>query len=235
MLRYKPYRNTVWRMIEAQFRPATLKLVDTQTEQNELEKIIETSKPNVPEACKDLDYQFWSPFRYGCYPSHSRFRRRGRTPGVYYASENPLTAALETSWNRVKFYRASPDTKLPNNAVAHTAVQADIKAQKMIDLTWPDIAGLGPWMDRDNYEPCCTLADNIRKDDGQIIIYASVRDPDVGRNVAILSCEAFAQKAPIGTQTWHLNLKPDRIFWHNETLNQSFEYAIDEHGFYPPS
>ena len=60
-----PWRGSFWRVIEGQFRAATMRIVDTNDEQAVLEEILEASKPPVPEPCRHLDYQFWSPFRYG--------------------------------------------------------------------------------------------------------------------------------------------------------------------------
>ena len=70
----------VWRLVEAQHRVSTLKLVDTLDEQALLEDLIEETKPAIPVECRRLDYLLATPFRYGSvYPQGSRFRRAGRT------------------------------------------------------------------------------------------------------------------------------------------------------------
>ena len=94
-----------------------------------------------------------------------------------------------------------------------------------------DIAALGPWTDPDNYEPTCALADQIRDDGGQVIIYASVRDPNAGRNVAVLTCAAFRQDTPIGVQTWQVILRQDRVILNNESLRQTYEYLMGDTAF----
>lgn len=223
---FEPYRGHAWRMIEGQYRPATLKLVDTQAEQERLEALVEDSKPPVPEPCRHLDYQFWSPFRYGCYPRDSRFRRRGRTPGVWYGSETPITAALEASWITLRFFAASPDTPLPETHSSHTLICADIAAPVAIDLTGPDMADKGNWTDPDDYTDCLTLADDLRTQYCEVIRYASVRDPDTRPNLAILSCAAFHTPRPVDMQTWHLLLSPTRIHLTNETRNRRHDFLI---------
>ena len=65
----KPYRKTLWRIIEGQARSSTLRLVDTFDEHDTLEALLEAAKPPVPAECAHLDYQVWSPFRYGRYPT----------------------------------------------------------------------------------------------------------------------------------------------------------------------
>ncbi|NNE79135.1 MAG: RES family NAD+ phosphorylase [Silicimonas sp.] len=221
-------------MIEGQYRPSTQKIVDTRAEQNRLEELLEASKPPVPEDCVHLDYQFRTPFRYGRYPGSSRFRREGHTPGVFYAAEAPLTAAIESAWGLVKFYRASPDTPLPNTTTAHTAIQADIRVPISIDLTHPDVADTGDWTHPTDYTATTNFADQVRAEGCEAIRYQSVRDPDRGMNVAVLTCRAFARPIPIALQTWHVFLARSRVVLTNETLHQDHEYQIAGQRFERP-
>lgn len=223
---YAPYHGNVWRLIEGQYRSATVRIVDTDPEHAVLEDILEESKPPIPEACKHLDYQFWSPFRYGCYPRASRFRRSGQTPGVWYGAETALTAVTESIWGAVAFFRASPSTPMPRRPVEHTAVQADIRAAVAVDLTDPLMVGQGRWADPNDYSDCLALADQVRGDGCEAIRYQSVRDPARRANVAVLSCAAFAQRAPIAQQTWHIILRPTLVRAHCETLRQRHQFAV---------
>ena len=143
-------------------RSSTLRLVDTFAEHDVLEAMLEASKPPVPPECQRLDYRLWSPFRYGSYPGNSRFRRRGRTPGVWYGSEQLLTAICETVWGKLAFFAAAPDTPLPRAAVDYTAVQALAQTPAALDLTTPALAAMGNWTDPDDYAPCLALADAAR-------------------------------------------------------------------------
>src|SRR5688500_5396846 len=80
--------GTCWRMVEAQHRVSTLKLVDTVEEQAILEEQIQGTKPPLPPGGESLHYLLSTPFRYGApYPTGSRFRRAGLTEGVFYAAE----------------------------------------------------------------------------------------------------------------------------------------------------
>ena len=125
-----------WRLVESQHQVSTLKLVDTLEEQALLESILEESKPVLPPECAGLDYLLATPFRYGAiYPHGSRFRRAGRTLGVFYASEQVETALAEMSFYRLLFFRDSPDTPLPANAAEYTAFAAAIATKAAIDLT----------------------------------------------------------------------------------------------------
>ncbi len=118
----RPYRGICWRLVEAQHRVSTLKLVDTLAEQAALERLLEETKPPVPPECRHLHYLLATPFRYGApYPQGSRFRRAGFTPGVYYASEHVETAVAEAAFHRLLFFADSPGTPWPANALELTA------------------------------------------------------------------------------------------------------------------
>jgi hypothetical protein len=82
----RPLAGTCWRLVEAQHRVSTLKLVDSVDEQALLEDLIEAGKPPLPPECRHLHYLLSTPFRYGAaYPAGSRFRRAGLTEGTFYA------------------------------------------------------------------------------------------------------------------------------------------------------
>src|SRR3954466_2930172 len=130
-----------WRVVEAQHRVSTLKLVDTLAEQELLERLIEETKPAVPLECRHLHYLLATPFRYGApYPLGSRFRRAGLTPGVYYASARPATAIAEITFYRLLFFADSPDTPWPQNAAEFTAFSVKYATRRGLDLMSPPLS-----------------------------------------------------------------------------------------------
>src|SRR5438552_216670 len=193
----------VWRLVEAQHRVSTLKLVDDLAEQALLEEIIEQSKPPVPPECRHLDYLLATPFRYGAaYPRGSRFRRAGRTPGVFYAAEAPRTALAEMAFYRLLFFAETPDTPWPKDAAEYTAFSSAIRSDKALDLTKPPFdADRTIWTHPTGYSPCQDLAQAARDARIDSIRYESVRDPEHGATVALLSCRAFAKSRPGGPRT----------------------------------
>jgi hypothetical protein len=197
-----------WRVIEAQHRVSTLKITDTQAEQELLESLIEASKPAVPKECEHLHYLLSTPFRYGApYPHGSRFRRAGLTPGVFYASHHVETAIAEAVFWRLLFYADSPDTPWPANAGEYTAFACAYSTGRAIDLTRPPYeARRAAWMHPTRLDECQTLAEAARAANIDIIRYASVRDPQHRLNVALLRCRAFAQSAETARQTWRIHL-----------------------------
>lgn len=220
--------QTYWRCVEAQHVVSTLQLVDTLEEQHLLEDILEDTKPLVPPECEGLHYLYMTPFRYGLYPHGSRFRKVGPTPGVYYVSEAPSTAIIETAFHRLLFYADSPGTPFPTQASKHTAFDVPVKTKAAIDLTAKPFSNAREiWMHPTDYEPCQQLEEAARAQDIQLIRYASVRDPDHRANAAVLSCAAFSAHAPTQHQTGRL--------WFNEAgMHAICEFRREQFSI-PPS
>lgn len=204
----RPLAGTCWRLVEAQHRVSTLKLVDTLAEQETLERLLEETKPPVPPECRHLDYLLSTPFRYGApYPRGSRFRRAGFSPGVYYASEHVETALAETAFHRLLFFADSPATPWPANALELTAFQARFSTRRGLDLTRPPLLrDRAAWTDPTDYGPCQALADDARAAQVEVLRAESVRDPARRANVALLTCNAFAAPQPMARQTWRMRL-----------------------------
>lgn len=181
-------------------------LVDTLEEQQLLERVLETSKPAVPPECRHLHYLLATPFRYGAvYPSGSRFRRAGLTPGVFYASESVTTAIAEMAFHRLLFFAESPATPWPAGAAEYTAFAVRFKTADGLDLTAaPFNRDSKRWSHPTNYTACQKLADAARAAAVTVVRYESARWP--GRNVALLSCAAFASREPLERQAWRLHV-----------------------------
>ncbi|WP_298494428.1 RES family NAD+ phosphorylase [uncultured Maritimibacter sp.] len=204
----RAYRGCGWRLVEAQHRVSTLKLVDSLDEQAVLEDILEASKPPVPAPCQGLDYLLATPFRYdGPYPHGSRFRRAGMTPGVWYGAEAVEAAVAEMVFYRFLFYAESPATPWPQNTADYTALGVRLATEVAVDLTAPPLVeDAALWTDPTSYAACQALEEAVRAAGGRLIRYQSVRDPDGRANLAVLDCAVFAEKAPGERQTWRIRL-----------------------------
>jgi hypothetical protein len=224
----RPLAGTCWRVVEAQHKVSTLKLVDTLDEQALLESLIEETKPPVPPECRHLHYLLATPFRYGApYPHGSRFRRAGLTPGVYYASAAPETAIAETAFYRLLFFADSPSTPWPSNAGEYTAFSANF-ATEGLDLTAPPLArDRKAWTDLIDYQPCQRLADKARAAAIAAIKYESVRDPARGANLALLQCSALKSDRPVERQTWRIQVGASGVRALCEFPDTRLEFARD--------
>lgn len=195
-----------WRVVEAQHRVSTMKLVDTLAEQSVLETLVDATKPPLPADCVHLHYLLGTPFRYGApYPTGSRFRKAGTTPGVFYASKTAATAIAEMTFHRLLFFADSPETPWPADAGDYTAFSVRFSAQSGLDLMAPPLdADRARWTHPTDYAPCQALAEEAREADVDVLRYESARDPR-GVNLALLQCRAFAGTEPLDRQTWRVN------------------------------
>jgi hypothetical protein len=201
--------GSCWRVVESQYRVSTMKLVDTVEEQEALEIVLDDTKPPIPPECRPLHYLLVTPFRYGApYPTGSRFRRAGFTPGVFYASETVATAIAEMAFHRLLFFAESPETPWPANAGEYTAFSVGFRTVGALDLTRvPLNRDRARWTDPLDYNACQHLADQARLAAIDVLRYESAR-AQLPRaiNVALLKCQAFASHKPMGRQTWRIHL-----------------------------
>jgi hypothetical protein len=223
---FRSLSGKCWRLVEAQHRVSTLKLTDTLAEQALLEELVEDTKPAVPPECRHLDFLFSTPFRYNAaYPHGSRFRRAGRTLGVYYAAERPTTAVAEMAFYRLLFFAESPQTPWPNDAAEYTAFAAEIATTRLLDLTQePLVKDRAAWTNLTSYQDCQAFADLARAADADVIRYQSVRDPEQATNLAILTCRTFAKPAPVERQTWRIRLSASGVHALCEFPRQAIEF-----------
>ena len=200
--------GTAWRVVEDQYTASTRKLVDTQSDQELLEDILEVSKPPVPHGAKHLDYLLQTPFRYDApYPVGSRFRRAGSTEGVFYASEAIRTSLAELCHYRLRFFQESPSTVLPRQQERLTVFSIDYLSSRTVDLTiQPFVKERATWTHPPDYQATQAFADTARQANVEVIRYESVRDVDQGINIALLSPSAFNSTTPKTRQTWFLFL-----------------------------
>lgn len=206
--------GSCWRIVEAQHRVSTMKLVDTLEEQTLLEGLLDASKPPIPAECRHLHYLLFTPFRYGApYPAGSRFRRSGLTPGVFYASATARTAVAEMAFHRLLFYADSPATPWPRNAGEYTVFSVPYASKNGLDLTAAPLnRDREAWTHPTDYTACQLLADRAREAGHEVLRSESVRDPETGGiNIALLTCRAFGSRSPRGRQTWRLYLSASGV------------------------
>ena len=186
-------------------------LVDTLEEQALLEELIDDSKPLVPVECRRLHYLLFTPFRYGApYPKGSRFRRAGMSPGVFYASTDAPTAIAEMAFHRLLFYAESPATPWPTTIGEYTAFAVKFSTAAAIDLMAPPFdRDERSWQSPDDYSRCQSFADTAREAEIEVIRYQSARCD--GKNVALLTCRAFAEREPHARQAWRMHTSANGV------------------------
>ncbi|GAB1388822.1 MAG: hypothetical protein AMXMBFR78_01280 [Rubrivivax sp.] len=180
----------VWRGVESQYANASLDLVDSYREHDVLERLLEESKPPLPDCGRGKHFLLCTPFRYT--PQRpSRFRSLGHR-GIWYGARQPRTACAEIAYWRKRFILDSAGLTNSRIKSSHTLFAASIDGLG-IDLTSP------PWV---AFEACWTSSEDYTQTHGlaaaaedaglQVIMYASARAPG-GTCFAVLSVEALGE------------------------------------------
>lgn len=221
----------LWRAVEAQHRVSTMVLVDTLDEQALLERLLEESKPPIPDEQRNLHWLLFTPFRYPPLPSGSRFR--GPTdPGVFYGAELQRTACAELGYWRWRLLMDSPELDAIG-PMQQTLFLTPVRALS-IDLRHPPLSRQRKlWTDPSDYSPCQELARKAREAGIRMIRYESVRDPQSGGCAAVLSHTAFAANAPTDNQTWTLAVFQHRVIWRLDSIFEERSFEFDAADWHP--
>ena len=215
------FKGVLWRAVEAQHLVSTMRLVDNKLDdQMLLEQLIETAKPPLPPGTEGLHWLLAAPFRY--LPTHSGSRFRGlHDPGVFYGARTAQTACAECGYWRWRFVRDSAALQILD-AHAMSVFDSKIKASLVNLRRAPFNAQRQLWTDPVNYTETQAFAREARLAGAQAILYESVRDPDAGDCVAVLSPEAFPAGQEPRAEIWYLTVTPSGAVWqrnHTKTLD----------------
>ncbi len=212
----RPWRGSLWRIVDAQYTAGGMKLVDTREEQDILDTLLQQTLPALPEIFRKLDPLLAAPFRSMTLRTGSRFRAVS-DPGVFYGATQVDTACAEMGYWRWKFLHDAVD--MPEiKPIAHTAFQSDVATQA-IDLRDPAFErDQNEWMHKSSYTATQALARSARTANLGAICYASVRDPEHRECAALLTPAAFASITPHPVkQTWWLVVRRAEVIWRSDS------------------
>lgn len=210
-----PGRWKAWRAVEGQHVVSTLRLAaGDPRRQDLLERILEESKPPLPEGADGLHYLLSTPFRYPPAGAGSRFRGWG-DPGVLYGAALRRTACAEVGYWRWRFVAESEGLgHLP--AAAQTLFRFGA-AGRGVDLEKPPLsADAARWTHPADYTATQELGRLARAAGAEWIAYRSVRDPAPGRCYAVLTGRAIRPRDPLERETWWLTVSPTGAVWQRE-------------------
>jgi hypothetical protein len=220
---------TPWRVVEAQHRASTMRLVDTLDEQATLEELLDESKPPLPADVARLHYLLATPFRYPAPPpTGSRFRRIGDA-GVWYGADVVHTALAEVAYWRLRFLADSPATPdLP--PVPHTAFRAAVAGSAIVLTQVPFERQHRLWEDPADYTATQALAATAREAGVALIRYRSVRDPEHRAALAVLTPKAFRRNEPLEQHTWLIKVTRERVLAEAGTSGERIAFDAAEVG-----
>jgi hypothetical protein len=197
----RPLADEPWRVVEAQHRVATRKLVDSDAEQGVLEELLEAHKPPAVDAGR-LHYLLSTPFRYPPLDRGSRFATRWE-PGVWYGALTLGAALAEVAFSRLLFLEGTR-ADLGQVAAELTAFRARLATPRGIDLTTkPFDDHRAAIASKTSYVLTQPLGAAMRAAGVEAFRYRSARDPDGGTNVGVFAPRAFTGRRPFGLETWH--------------------------------
>lgn len=223
----------IWRAVEGQHRVSTMVLVDTLDEQTLLEQLLEGSKPALTNTQQSLHWLLFTPFRYPPLPSGSRFRGPA-DPGVFYGADARSTACAELGYWRWRLLMDSPELN-HIEPLPQTLFQTPVRG-KAIDLRKaPFSPQRDTWLDPIDYSQCQALARGARKAEVDMIRYQSVRDPDGGGCVALLTHQAFAAKLPSKSEIWMLSVSKGLVSWRLDSIFEAGSFEFRTEGWIRPA
>ncbi|MEZ6197567.1 MAG: RES family NAD+ phosphorylase [Planctomycetota bacterium] len=195
--RVAPLAARAFRMVEAQHRVSTIKLVDTLAEQEVLETLLEASKPPVPpdRSFQRLHYLLATPFRYPPLRHGSRFGRR-RERGIWYGSEHERTVMAEVAYWRFRFLddtAADLGTVETEHSLFHVPVRTELGVDLAVE---PFLAERARIASPTSYRWSQPLGTAMREHGVQAFRAPSARDLEGGNNLGVFDPAAFARKTP---------------------------------------
>jgi len=214
------------RVVEAQFRNSTRKLVDSDEEQRVLEELLDgRAKLPVPAGFEGLHYLLYTPFRHPPLRNGSRFGTR-RERGILYAARELPTAFAEVAYYRLLFLEGTAAPLSPL-LVDLTAFSFRIAAARGVDLTEAPFRRFEERISSPaSYADSQRLGAEMRADGVQACLYVSARARGRGVNLAVFE-NVFRPRRPLDEERWSCIAARDRVEFRAQRLmgrDQSHAY-----------
>jgi hypothetical protein len=207
--RVAPLAATAWRVVEAQHKVSTRRLVDTLDEQAILEEIVEQAKPRPPAgaAFADLHTLLFTPFRYPPLPRGSRFGA-SHERGLWYGAEKVETSLAEKSYYQLLFAEGTR-ADLENLSCDWSAFPAAIATARGVDLTSSAFGKFHADISSpSSYAATHALGAHMRTAGVIAFGFGSARCPRRGKAFGLFE-PAFAKRHPGPLQTWRCIVTAD--------------------------
>jgi RES domain-containing protein len=194
-------RGRFSRVVEAQFRNSTRKLVDSDAEQELLEELIDRgAKLPVPQGFEGLHYLLYTPFRHPPLRNGSRFGTRLERGILYGARELP-TAFAEVAYYRLVFLDG-PAVDLGDLHLELTAFWFGIAAARGVDLSLAPFRSYEEQISsKTRYGASQRLGADMRAAGVQSCLYTSARAEGRHLNLAVFE-NVFRPRRPLREEPW---------------------------------
>ena len=217
------------RVVEAQFRNSTRKLVDSDDEQRALEELLDAkAKLPVPAGFEGLHYLLYTPFRHPPLRHGSRFGTR-RERGILYAARELPTAFAEVAYYRLVFLEGTAAPLSPIQ-VDLTAFSFRLAAQRAIDLTVQPFRAFEERISSPvSYADSQQLGHDLREAAVQACLYVSARARGRGVNLAVFD-NVFRPQRPLDEERWTCTAARERVEFRAQRLVGEEESHAYERG-----
>ncbi len=196
----KRLRVKAYRVVESQYVVSTRKLVETDAEQEILEKLIDKVKPPVPEGMGHLHPLLFTPFRHPPLRWGSRFGTRAER-GLWYGSLALATAFAEVAYYRLVFLEGT-HADLSPVTVELSAFTAVVDGKHGLELGRAPFAAYEALISsKTSYAESQPLGAEMRAAGIDAFTFTSARDPERGQNVALFT-PCFAKSRPSVPRTY---------------------------------
>jgi hypothetical protein len=217
----RPLRGFFQRVVEAQFRNSTRKLVDSDAEQALLEELIDRhAKLPVPAGFERLHFLLYTPFRHPPLQHGSRFGTRAERGILYGARELPVALA-EVAYYRLLFLDG-PRSDLGPLAVELTSFSFGIRARRAADLCVEARIS-----SKTSYQHSQRRGRELREAGVQACLYLSARSRPPGVCVAVFD-DVFDPRQPRGERRWSCTASRALVEFRSQHLlgpDQRFSFA----------
>ena len=205
------------RVVEAQFRNSTRKLVDSDEEQALLEELLDTrAKLPVPEGFEGLHFLLYTPFRHPPLRNGSRFGTR-RERGILYGARELPTAFAEVAYYRLLFLEGSA-ADLGLVTVELTAFSFAVAAARGVDLTCPPFAQHEAALSsKTSYAGSQQLGRDLRAASVACCLYFSARAAGRGHCLAVFD-NVFRPPRPSAEERWTCAASRARVEFSSASL-----------------
>ncbi|PIR38521.1 MAG: hypothetical protein COV35_06250 [Alphaproteobacteria bacterium CG11_big_fil_rev_8_21_14_0_20_39_49] len=186
-----------FRVVEDQQYISTRPLVDSNTEHEILEKMLEDNKPpntqpfEMSDAAK-RDYLLFTPFRYPPLLSGTRYGRQTER-SIFYGSMDLSGAFAEIAHQRFRFLDDT-DAKIPPVTINYTSFKFFAGTELFIDLTKPPFNKYRSVLtDKYSYKNSQKLGSILRHKKIELFYFFSARS-EQSTNIAIFSPSVFTKR-----------------------------------------
>jgi hypothetical protein len=220
----RPLRAFFQRVVEAQFRNSTRKLVESDEEQAVLEELIDRhAKLPVPDGFAGLHFLLFTPFRHPPLQRGSRFGTRAERGILYGARELPVALA-EVAYYRMLFLEG-PRADLGPLQVELTSFSFGVRARRAADL-----CGDASVSSKVSYQASQRRGRELRESGAQACLYLSARSEPPGVCVAVFE-NVFDPRRPRGERRWSCRATRARVEFRAQELlgpDQRFAFAREQ-------